>query len=194
MFYSAAFLFTLTSFASAHIQLLSPTPRGTSGEPDELGQLQGPCGGTSSSDGKTITPFATPSSSRTQASLKNFVISLTVADANADVMIYAQPGPNPTSFPTRIFMQSYRRPAVQNITLDFSNVPGMGNGPATLQITEKAADTGEQLKYVCADLTITGAPTTQSNTIGSAPGNGALTMSGSVIGSLALSVFLPLVL
>ena len=175
---------TLLTLVSAHIQLMSPTPRGSTGEPDEIGQLTGPCGGTSSSDAKSVTPYSTPSTSRTQATLKNFKISLTVADSNANVMIYASPGSNPTTFSHRIFTQSYAKPDIYNITLDFSSVPGMGNGPATLQITEMAADTGTKLKYVCADLTITGASSSQTavSATGSAPIKGNAARSDHIVG------------
>lgn len=101
-------------------------------------------------------------------------------------------------------MQSYAKPDIYNITLDFSSVPGMGNGPATLQITELAADTGSKLKYVCADLTITGASSSQTvSATGSAPNKGNVNAARSdhivaggsiLLGSAGLSALVSMML
>ncbi|KAJ3323691.1 hypothetical protein HDV06_001421 [Boothiomyces sp. JEL0866] len=170
MKFATPLLFTA---AYAHIHLLSPIARGlqTAGTEDEIGESTGPCG---ANNGKALT---TPGP-RTNEPLQ-FTLKLEQADDNASVNVFAAVGQNPTTFSTKLFSKSGLSASNMDIPIDLSKLPGLsGNTPVTIQIAQTGSDTGDSVKYICADIMVSApsssqpssAPSTSNTNTGSSGG------------------------
>lgn len=133
-------LLSVVATAIAHMKIKDPIPRDNNG----LRSLTGPCGEGFDSPVEGI---------RTSINVKDFKISIQVADEDAQVIVNAGIGPDPKTFD---FEVANFPASLENIefSVDFTKMKGLKNGDSvTVQIVEKALD---GVKFGCIDLTLNG--------------------------------------